>query len=350
MIRNDVLKKTTVKVAAAVITASIAFNSPVTVYAFETYSDEEVAAMEPSATTSLPAVSPINGTACINNGLTLPVIGTLGGVFNIDGTYTLATDNGNPPAAVANNGGTILVAMYQGDTINLNYELNGTMVPQFFASQNGFVSGNPAFDGIAFTANTVGVDAIFFNVYSDATHTVLLSQFSIVVNVLPAQATSTTVDDSQEVLTPAQAEQYTLQLVNEARIERGLAPYEYRQDIADDLYSVIPTFADTKGQAYKTGDFGLSGGSYACATQYFGQTLTKSVVRRMYKASVRSVITSSNTLFSDGKLYFGAAFYNNGKGWYGMIGACTDSRYRTNEDLAAECAEFEAEFDWSIFD
>lgn len=329
------------RVAVAVVTASLAFGSaPTTLYAAEVEGGPVVGMTEMAV--PMPTGVPATALEVVNNGLTQPVIGQLG-IFNIDGTYTTVVDNGNPPAAVANSAGTIVVAMYQGSTISLNYEENNGMIPVYALSQNGFVQGNPATEGVVLTGVTPGIDAVVFNIYADPAHTVLVSQFSLIVNVLPSQSVATVdAQESQEVLTPAQASQYLMQLINEERAKHGLAPYTYKQDIEADFYSVIPKFAETKGQHYRTGEFGLSGGSYSCATQYYGQTLTKAVVRRIFNSGMRSSISKSNTILSDGKLYFGAAFYNNGKGWYDMFGATYSERYRTNEQLATE---FETAFE-----
>lgn len=296
-------------------------------------------------------VGSINVDSVVNNGLTLPVIGQLG-VFNIDGTYNMIYDLGNPPAAVANSEGTIVVAMYQGTTLNLNYEANGTCVPMFSHSQNNWVQGNPATEGFGLYGATEGLDVAFFNIYSDATHTVLLTQVPIIVNVLPAQVNTveTVTENLDEILTPDQAAHYLLQVINEARAEKGLPAYIYKQDISDELYNeAIVDFANTCGAQSSSNNFGLSGGTYCYAQEYYGQKLTKATVRRIYRNAYRDLVSRNCTLLSDGKQYFGAVFYKHEKGWYPMFGACSEYRYVSNE-IKYEDAWTGPDDDWSPWD
>lgn len=145
----------------------------------------------------IPTVAPvIHKESCVNKGLMLPVIGKIG-VFSIDGTYSMVVDCGNPPPTIVNNEGSIVISMYEGTTINLNYQQMGTLVPAFAGSQNGFVQGETTFDGFALSAVTPGADVVIFNIYADATHTMLLSQVPVTVNVLPAQISDTSVNTVQ---------------------------------------------------------------------------------------------------------------------------------------------------------
>ena len=77
-------------------------------------------------------------------------------------------------------------------------------------------------------------------------------------------------------------------------------------------------------------------GTYTADTSYFGQKLTKGTVKAMFRAGMRSEVTKKNSILSEGNQYFGAAFYNNGKGWYNMFGVAGDLRYWTTVGVKKE--------------
>lgn len=180
MANKNVVKGATYAVATAIMTASLALSDPLTVAAqtsnnakYNTakvidYSDMYVppkrddgegyspsaSAIEVDAVSGPQPASPVQGVATQQTG------------FNLTGVWTyLANDANNPAPVLVDQGNNAwLLAVYQGTTVNLNFNgMQAGVAPQVLGVTNNFVATVGTENGIVIAANTVGIDAAIYN-------------------------------------------------------------------------------------------------------------------------------------------------------------------------------------------
>lgn len=374
MANKNVVKGATYAVATAIMTASLALSDPLTVAAqtsnnakYNTakvidYSDMYVPpkrddgegyspsapAIEVDAVSGPQPASPVQGVATQQTG------------FNLTGVWTyLANDANNPaPVLVDQGNNNWLLAVYQGTTVNLNFNgMQTGVVPQVLGVTNNFVATVGTENGIVIAANTVGIDAAIYNM-NGTNVSVIISVvapnpgagvpglITNATNVVPTTTPNTPVDNeagegydggstiTTESVAQNQDKAYQAQefirLLNAERAKLGRQPLS--------VYGEFQSIAERRAVEIYS-DFRHNGtGSVEDNTITSSECITTCGTASSAIAAFKKSFRHWNTMTFEEDTWIGVSFYKNR--------CCVITGHRLSQDAIDEIEDDNA--DWNI--